>query len=651
MPAQVIPIYAQGSMYWTPTYKYVRYDFYGSGVNTWAKPPAQNPEFFEKLTNCFAGFDIIRRRWGYSDFANPAFAARRLYLYQNETTAARKVIASATTGINAYGEDGTLYALSLFSTAGFTAPARMVNSRGYAYFVTGTASQYKWAGTVSAGTTPSGVTAWGFAAPITAVSVGAPIGAGAITLKNGRRYFIVYRNSTTGHLSDLNPVSASTGPLTSQNIPLSSIPVSADAQVDRKVVLATLDGGDQTILYFLADIANATTTLTDNIPDTTLSTNNVYSYIDSIGLQHGCVFNTPPPQGTTPVKHRSRLFMVFGQKLAMSKSLDEVITSTGTVAGNYEEAWPAAWQIDISEGSETPRALMSDGTVLYIGDERRIRTLSGDNILSWNKPEIQFNDVGVLNQEVWQRAFMEGQPVGSIWLSPDFRVIQSDFNTYQDIGSTIQDQLLTINVAAAQNSCAMSLSDGEYDLYVLAVPTGSNTDPDTLFVYNLRTRTWCVWSLPDPVVGMMYNVTASGAIQKIIATNGTYQHLWKMDRSYTQDRQAVAAVSITSTVATSWLGMGDFKFRKILNDMEVLTAETGNMTVTIEGATTVADFANPTTVALNYSLMQGVLGSKWKLFLAGTPSRFNYYRFTFTTTGTQLQVLNGFNIEYIQMQV
>jgi hypothetical protein len=648
MPAQVLPVYPQGSMYWTPIYKYVRYSFGDSGLNTWAQPPSQNPELFMQLKNVFAGFDILRRRWGYSDFTNPGYDARRLYVYQNEATGARKIITSSTSGIDAYTESGTLFAHSIFSTSGFAAPARMVNSRSYAYFTTGTANQYKWAGTVSSGTTPSGVTAWGILAPVTALSVGAPT-SGSITLKAGREYFVAYRNSTTGHISHLNPVSASTGPLTAQNVPLSNIPVSSDAQVDTKVILATLDGGDQTTLYLLATLANVSTTLTDSTPDTTLSGNNVYSYIDSSGLQHGCVFNTPPPQGTTPIKHKGRLWMVNGQRLAMSKSLDEVTTSTGTVAGNYEEAWPAAWQIDISEGSETPRALLSDGTVLYIGDERRIRTLSGDNLLNWTNPEIQFNDVGVLNQETWKQVFMEGQPVGSIWLSPDFRIIQSDFNTYRDIGSPIQDQLTTINVAAATNSCAMSVSDGEFDLYVLAVPLGGATDPNTLFVYNLRTQTWCSWALPDPVVGMLYNVTQSGTIQKLIATNGTYQHLWNMDRTYTQDRLGQAPTNITSVIQTSWLGLGDYRFRKILNDIEVLTADTA-MTVTIEGATNVSDFVTPITVITNAPLTLGVLG-KWKLYLASSVTKYNYYRFTFTSTGSQLQVLSGFNLEYIQMQL
>jgi hypothetical protein len=650
MPSQISPIYPQGMMFWTPLYKFTRYEFYGSGVNTWAKPPAQNPEFFEQLTNVFAGFDVIRRRWGYSSFATPGYDARRLYLYQNDITGARKIIASSVNGINAYNEDGTLYAQSLFSTTGFVAPARMVNSRSYAYFATGNATQYKWAGTVSSGVTPSGITNWGIVAPVTALTVGAPINSGSITLNMGRKYFVVYRNSTTGHLSDLSPVSASTGPLTAQNVPLSNIPVSSDAQVDRKVILATLDGGDETTLYFLADIANATTTLTDNIADTTLAGNNVYSYIDDAGLQHGCVFNTPPPQGTVPIKHKGRLWMVYGQKLAMSKSLDEVTTSTGTVAGNYEEAWPAAWQIDISEGSETPRALLSDGTVLYIGDERRIRTLTGDNLLNWDKPEIQFNDVGVLNQETWQRVFMEGQPVGSIWVTPDFRVIQSDFNTYKDIGADIQDQLLTINQSNASKSCAMSVSDGEYDLYILAVPTGSNTEPNTLFVYNLRTQTWCVWTLADPVVGMLYNITASGAIQKLFASVGTYQNIWQLDRSYTQDRVGVAATNITSTIRTSWLSLGEPKFRKMLNYLEVLTGDT-TMTVTIEGATNVSEFASPVTIVSGAPLTQGVFGSNWKVFLAGKTSKNMFYRITFTSTSTQFQVLNGFHLEYVQLQI
>jgi hypothetical protein len=641
MPFQVTPVYPQ---YYQPTlFRGSRYEFYGSGVNTWTKPPAQNPEMFEKLDNCFPGYDVIRRRWGYTSFANPGFDARRLGIYENQVTASRKIIASSTSGINAYNEDGTVYRSGLFSTSGFTVPARMVNSRNYEYFVPPTGTFYKWDGSSS-----NPLTQWGIVAPSTALSVGSPT-SGAITLQSGRNYFVVYQNTTTGHLSDLSPVSASTGPLAAKQVPLSNIPVSGDSQVNQKIILATLDGGDETTLYFLTSLSNATVTYTDNTPDTTLALNQVYASLDDFGISHGCVFNTPPPAGTVPIKHNGRLFMIYGQMLAVSKSLDEMVTSTGVVAGNYEEAWPSAWQIDISQGSETPRALLSDGTVLYVGDERTVRVIAGDSILNFSEPQLVFNDAGVLSQEVWQRVFKEGQPVGAMWLTPDFRVIQSDFNTYVDVGQGIQDLLSTINTNAVANACAMAVSDGEYDLYILAIPTGSNTDPDTLCIYNMRTQTWAVWTLPDPVVGMLYNITASGTIQEILASNGTNKRLWLTGRNYSQDRVGVSATNITSTIRTGWLSLTDHRFRKILNDMDVMTQDTG-LTVTVEGATTVADFTSPISVVSNTPLVQGVLGA-WKVYLASSTTKYRFYRFTFTSTGQQLQVLNGFSVEFIQMQV
>jgi hypothetical protein len=46
--------------------------------------------------------------------------------------------------------------------------------------------------------------------------------------------------------------------------------------------------------------------------------------------------------------------MCSGQQLIFSKSLADVITSTGTVTSVYEEAWPANNYFDVSAGAEAP---------------------------------------------------------------------------------------------------------------------------------------------------------------------------------------------------------------------------------------------------------------------------------------------------------
>jgi hypothetical protein len=75
------------------------------------------------------------------------------------------------------------------------------------------------------------------------------------------------------------------------------------------------------------------------------------------------------------------------------------------------------------------------------------------------------------------------------------------------------------------------------------------------------------------------------------------------------------------------------------------------MTVTIEGATNVSEFASPVTIVSGAPLTQGVFGSNWKVFLAGKTSKNMFYRITFTSTSTQFQVLNGFHLEYVQLQI
>ena len=77
----------------------------------------------------------------------------------------------------------------------------------------------------------------------TPIQVSATV-AGSVTLISGRKYTVAFYNSTTRHFSDIAEFSISTGPITTDDIPLTAIPVSTDTQVDRKILLATADGGD-----------------------------------------------------------------------------------------------------------------------------------------------------------------------------------------------------------------------------------------------------------------------------------------------------------------------------------------------------------------------------------------------------------------------
>ena len=462
-------------------------------------------------------------------------------------------------------------------------------------------------------------------------------GAGSITLVSGRKYTYAYKSSVTGHISDIAPFSASTGPITTDDIDLSGITAASDTQVDRKIVLATADGGDETLLYELVDLPNATTTYTDDIPEEVLLTRNIYLEVDDFGREFGLAENDPPPNGDFPIKHRGRLYMAVGQLLYFSKAIDELATSTGIIAGRWEEAWPGDYFIDVSEGAETIRGLLSDGQVLYIGTERRVMRLFGDGPDTFSKPEIAFNDVGVLNQDVWQPVFREGSPIGVMWLTPDLRLVMSDMNSYVNVGTPVQDVLDSLNLTHASKAWARYVGIGEYNLYVLAIPTGANTEPDTLVVYDLRRGRFVTWQPTDDLTAGLYNLNASGNARFIVgaATGKVY----RFDPSGAQDRLDDTPVSFTATLRTSFQHFGNPLYRKTLEWLQVLTGDSG-LLVSVAGASTAAEFASPTAVVTDSAIAASPLGD-YRVELAGSVTKDRSYRMQFKSTGTATELLSG----------
>lgn len=479
------------------------------------------------------------------------------------------------------------------------------------------------------------------------ITIGADV-AGAVTLTLGRIYTYAFRNPATGHVSDIAPFSNSTGPKSARNLPLSGIGVSTDPQVTRKVILATSDGGDLSTLYLLAEVDNATTTLTDNVAEIDLLTRDIFLETSDDGIEVGITDNTPPPgQTTLPTKHRGRLYMCSGQQLIFSKSLGDVITSTGTITSVYEESWPANNYFDISAGAETPRALLSDGQVLYIGTERAIHRLFGSGPDDFDEPDIIFNDVGVLNQEVWVKCFLEGSPIGTCWLTPDNRVIASDFNSYKDVGYDVQTTLSSINSSVVEDvACATFVAQPGLDLYILAIPTGSNTFCDTLLVFNLRRKTWVTWTLTDQVTSLLAIVSSAG-IPKILFGVGGTQKLYNFDTTTFKDRLDDGEVSFLATARTVWLDLGDMRGRKHINEVEVVGSDPF-LQLKVEGATVSSEFIAPTTVKDTSFLSLSPFGDR-KLYLASSTTKDRYYRFTFTSNGDSQRFMDGYSIETIPL--
>ena len=435
---------------------------------------------------------------------------------------------------------------------------------------------------------------------------------------------------------------ANTGAITGKQISLSLPTSNPPAGVDKFAILATLDGGDTSTFYLLDTVPIAQTTYTDNTPDNVLVTKNRATEVDSFGIQHGLVSNQMPPLGLLfPTKHRGRIFGAISDSLWFSKNLDEITTSTGLVLGRYEEAWPPTYFLNVSTTKQTIQGLLSDGNTLYIGTERNIWRLDGDGPLNFSKPEIIFNEVGILNQDVWQVVFAEGQPVGMVWLTPDNRVILGNFAHYQDIGTPIQDVLATINQTATNGPWASFYSRREFDIYVLAIPTGSNNTPDTLCVYDMRGGKWFIWKPTDLLTSGTFNIDANGNPMWLIgaSTGKIYQFL----PTNTQDRVSDTPVAFTATIRTPWMHLGQPTMVKALNEIEVITGDS-TMTVTVEGASKFSQVAVPNTVSSNGSLVNSPRGF-FKLYLAGNTTQDRHYRFTFTSSNGTQDVLEGYIIE------
>jgi hypothetical protein len=391
----------------------------------------------------------------------------------------------------------------------------------------------------------------------------------------------------------------------------------------------------------VTSFANGTTNYTDDTPELDLLEQPVLFSTDEVGNEFGVIGNdVPPVKARLPIQHRGRLYLTDGSTLYWSKNLTELTTDTGFICGKWEEAWSPLNRVDVSKGPEKIVALLSDGVNLYVGSQYSVRRMEGDPPFLF-PPAVVHNNTGIVSQDAVQLVFNENTPVGAMWLTPDNRVIFSDFNTQLDVGNPIQTTLNTITNASQANSHAAFYSNGQLDLYILAIPTDGSTNCNTVCVFNLRTRKWVIWALTDTLVAMLFTILDNGSAQFLLSSEGGY--IYKLNEDDTQDRVGNTPVDFTVTIRTSWLDLEDPTLRKWLNECEVLT-EDAELAVTVEGASKQADFSTPHTVVSNLVVVPSPLG-EYKAYLSGYTSRDRYYRFTFVSDNEVVNVLDGYNIE------
>ena len=167
---------------------------------------------------------------------------------------------------------------------------------------------------------------WGIIGPTAANTYGADSGTG---LTGAYQYKFTYVNSVSGHESNASPASA-VRTVANKTINLTGLTASADAQVNKINIYRTTAGG--AIYFYLAQIANGTTTYADNIGDALL------------GITEAPLQNNPPAQFAGIEEWDGRIWGFLPHSTRVQFSNDGYYTPTGT--GNPWESFATANFID-----------------------------------------------------------------------------------------------------------------------------------------------------------------------------------------------------------------------------------------------------------------------------------------------------------------
>lgn len=594
--------------------------------------------------------------------------------------------------------NGTIVNSLLYTPAANADHPHATIANTYSYFADGTsAGLHSWNGfdTQSAGS-------WGNA-PLTWLPPAVTIQEGGeLTLKQGRRYTVAGRNSKTGNAvlardatTGLVPFTEISGPLEDGyiNIPF-TIAAGADQNlfsvmtangdgIDEYILLATADGGDISTLYQVNKAAvtglPSLNLYSDNkTEDVLISESNIWAEIDAegngLGLYAGWNPATIVPTGKFPTYYRGRMYLLANNKLYYSASLDQVTTSTGLITSRPEMIFNADQDIELSTlDNENGVGLLTDGINLYIGTVQSIKYISGDPP-NHDGPRTLYYGVGIANGQTWRRVYHAGAASGAIWLTPDRMVVASDGNDYEDIGHAVQGTLdRATRSQFSTKAHAAFITDGAQELYVLALPVDGATECNLLLAYNIVTRKWVTWDMTgyeNGVTPRTTNVLALNGEQVPWLTpyaiggpigyfsSGTYSQIFKFRfdgatefpsapdvNDYVSGSQA-NGLPTRARLRTGWLDFGAPHMHTFLRTLDLMSAEEAdNITLTVEGADSVATFATPT-VLVNAEMRTGMHG---KIFypLATVPGKYRFYRFTLTfAPNTTQDILNYLSIKF-----
>lgn len=410
----------------------------------------------------------LQRRPGYPRFCSTAFGSSDypldFFSFKNLAGTIKTLVDTPTKLVSFTTSAQT----TVFSKSG-TAQGDMEDVGDMLYYCDGTdADTKKWDQTTAS--------KWGIVAP----SVGPTLsfGAGSLSPKSGYRYCCVYKNSTTGHISNASPRSANTGSLTSQNITV-SYTASTDPQVDKIDIYRNDDGGS--VFYFLAEVNNATSNYTDSTPDTGLNNDIVAPLVG----------NEPPPSGISLVVfYLGRMWVASGKDLYFGSGPD-------CTNGVPEEAFYSA-NVFHFPGKITALVVVSTGLLVFTRDDLYI--ILGTDLASFYPKKWQSN-FGVQNQNCVTQD-------GDLVFVFTSRGQLFELSGPEEIGFPIRSRLAAMNPANVY--LALHRSGDDEGLFI-------SDGSANIYRYSLAMQCWSTKAQPVGGVKALGSIETSNAVWTLLA--------------------------------------------------------------------------------------------------------------------------------------
>ena len=371
------------------------------------------------------------------------------------------------------------FTMSLFDSnpdyAGI-APWSVIMSNDFAFMQNGTSDPLKYIGSFP-------LQLWGIEVGATP-EIAAFTGTG-ITLTVGRKYRIAYKNSTTGHVGTASPPSDSTGPQTDKTITvqLDAIPF-ADAQIDSARIYATLDGGGD--FFFLDEIVMNVTPGFTGFP---------FNYLDSTpdtGLdqsERAPLINDVPPKAKYLCQWGGRIFMF--NLPAENKKWVAYTGFNRIFVGRPEEACPPLNRIKMETGADeiAGGGVIEAGVIVFDNSHRMFMMRGQPEDITVTAP-VEFTLI--LKQLPWNigcasHFTIQSTPRGLVWLSSSLDIFLFDGQSQPvSIDEGAEPILRSINFSAVANSRSVYWQYKGRNWYILAVPTGTSTDLNTILIVDLE---------------------------------------------------------------------------------------------------------------------------------------------------------------------